>query len=122
MTDMTQCPEDYLGAQRCWKCNDTGIVQRRRDLPASTYDTICDCEYGSGSVPLDSRVNPDHYKVGGVEVIDVLRAKLTPEEFRGFCKGNVVKYSLRAERKGEPTLDYQKAAWYASWLAGKDPR
>ena len=28
--------------------------------------------------------NPQHYKVGGYEAIDVIRAKLTPEEFRGY--------------------------------------
>jgi hypothetical protein len=69
----------------------------------------------------DDRINPAHYKTGGIEVIDILRQKLTPEEFRGFCKGNIIKYSLRAERKGGRE-DYEKAAWYGSWLAGRDPR
>ena len=70
---------------------------------------------------MSDSVNPDHYKAGGVETNDYLRAKLSPEEFAGFCKGNVIKYLSRAELKGGAE-DYGKAAWYASWLAGKDPR
>ena len=66
-------------------------------------------------------INPGHYKAGGIEVIDYLRAKMTPEEFRGFLKGNAMKYLSRAEQKGGPE-DYEKAAWYTSMLAGKDPR
>ena len=70
---------------------------------------------------MTDAINPTHYKAGGVETIDFLRAKLTPEEFAGFCKGNVIKYLSRAELKGGAE-DYCKAAWYASWLAGTDPR
>jgi hypothetical protein len=60
--------------------------------------------------------SPAHYTSGGVEVIDILRAKLTPEEFRGFLKGNVIKYMLRAEHKGG-AQDYKKGCVYATWLA-----
>ena len=70
---------------------------------------------------MSDAVNPSHYKAGGVEFIDFLRAKLTPEEFTGFCRGNALKYLSRAHLKGGAE-DYAKAAWYASWLAGKDPR
>ena len=72
----------------------------------------------------DEKINPDHYKAGGIEVIDVLRAKLTPEELRGFLKGNAVKYLMRAGRKdGEKDMeDYKKAAWYTQMLSGVDPR
>lgn len=69
--------------------------------------------------PIDT--NPAHYKVGGIECIDYLRAKLTPEEFRGFLKGNAVKYLSRAEHKGNAE-DYAKANWYTAMLTGKDPR
>lgn len=69
-------------------------------------------------------INPDHYKQGGLEVIDILRAKLTPEAFEGFLTGNIIKYLLRSGRKhDEPSIrDHQKAAWYANMLAGNDPR
>jgi hypothetical protein len=44
--------------------------------------------------------NPMHYTVGGYEAIDVIKAKLTPEEYRGACKANVLKYLMRANYKG----------------------
>ena len=60
-------------------------------------------------------INPDHYKQGGIETIDYLRAKLTPEEFKGFLKGNAIKYLSRAELKGGKE-DYKKAQWYINEL------
>ncbi|MFZ6872844.1 DUF3310 domain-containing protein [Undibacterium sp. Di27W] len=59
---------------------------------------------------------PQHYTAGGIEFIDILRAKLTPEELRGYFKGNVIKYVIRAELK-DGLQDYQKCARYANWLA-----
>ena len=43
--------------------------------------------------------SPAHYKQGGLEVITILRKKMSKEEFKGFCKGNILKYVLRAEHK-----------------------
>lgn len=37
-------------------------------------------------------VNPDHYKQGNVECIDGLESALSPAEFEGFLKGNILKY------------------------------
>lgn len=64
--------------------------------------------------------HPEHY--GGAddpyEVIKVLKAWLTPEELRGFCKGNAIKYLARAGKKpGQPSKrDEAKAEWYAKYL------
>lgn len=60
--------------------------------------------------------NPDHYTVGGYEAIDVIRAKLTDEEFRGYMKGNALKYLMRANYKGHHNQDIEKATWYANTL------
>lgn len=59
----------------------------------------------------DNVNNPPHYRQGDIECIDAIRAALTPEEFRGFCKGNVIKYAWRERHKGgdESLL---KASWY----------
>jgi hypothetical protein len=52
-------------------------------------------------------INPEHYKGGGLQAIDVI------ETFGlGFNLGNVVKYTLRAGKKGEKTEDLKKAIWY----------
>jgi hypothetical protein len=71
-----------------------------------------------GTVPrvgeaLDMVNSPPHYKIGGIETIDYIQAKLTPEEFRGYLKGNVLKYTSRAEYKGDAGKDLDKMVWYA---------
>lgn len=61
--------------------------------------------------------HPAHY--GGTdnpyEVIKVLEAWLTPEEFVGALKFNIHKYLARARKKdGDEAI--AKAAWYANYL------
>ena len=58
---------------------------------------------------------PSHYTSGGLEVKTILKKKLTPEEFKGFCKGNILKYVFRAEYKNGAE-DYRKATQYLKWL------
>ena len=62
--------------------------------------------------------HPSHY--GGAdnpyEVIKVLENWLTREEFIGALKFNIIKYQARARLKAG-AQDYEKAAWYASYLA-----
>ncbi len=60
--------------------------------------------------------SPGHYTAGGIEVIDYLRAKLTPEELRGFLRGNCLKYLSRAGLKGDAATDLKKARWYLDEL------
>lgn len=60
--------------------------------------------------------HPPHYTAGGIECIDAIEAALTPEEFRGYCKGNVMKYTFRERMKGGDE-DLRKAAWYLARVA-----
>ena len=71
----------------------------------------------------DAVHHPSHYTLPGltIESVDVIRAVLTPEEFKGWCKGNALKYSLRAGRK-DPTKEVQdlaKAVVFLSWITGE---
>lgn len=61
--------------------------------------------------------SPSHYRVGGYEAIDIIKAKLTPEEYRGYCKGNILKYIMRANYKEHHDQDCRKAAWYSEELS-----
>jgi hypothetical protein len=65
---------------------------------------------------VDMVNSPPHYKVGGIEVIDFIKAKLTAEEFRGYLKGNVLKYTSRAGHKDDVAQDVDKMVWYATKL------
>lgn len=60
--------------------------------------------------------NPEHYTFGGIETVDYLKAKLTKEEFVGWCRGNALKYLSRAGHKDEELQEYQKAAKYIEWI------
>jgi hypothetical protein len=64
---------------------------------------------------LDPVNQPEHYRQGNIECIEAIEAALTPEEFRGYCKGNVLKYVWREKHKGG-TQSLQKAAWYLQHL------
>ena len=68
-------------------------------------------------VTAESVDHPSHYNQGGVECIDAIEAALTPEEFRGYCKGNAMKYVWRERRKGG-SESVSKAAWYLARLLG----
>lgn len=64
--------------------------------------------------------SPKHYVSGGIEVIEVLEKKMTPEAFKGFLMGNVLKYVLRHEYKGG-LQDLKKARFYLDkWINVSD--
>ena len=71
-------------------------------------------EWGSEPAP-DMVNNPPHYTGGNIECIDAIRAALTADEFRGYCKGNVIKYTYRERLKGRDE-DLAKARWYLDEL------
>lgn len=63
----------------------------------------------------DNVNHPEHYTSGSIECIDAIKAALTEEEFRGFLKGNVMKYTWRERMKGG-VESLQKAKWYLERL------
>lgn len=63
----------------------------------------------------DTIFSPKHYMQGSHECIDEIKAMLSPEEFRGFLKGNVIKYRYRANLKNGKE-DLAKADNYAYYL------
>jgi hypothetical protein len=67
---------------------------------------------------MNDQINPDHYRQGSIECIDAIEAALTPEEFRGYCKGNIIKYTWRERHRGE-AISLAKAQWYICRLLGK---
>lgn len=67
------------------------------------------CELISESDPIN---HPAHYAgSNGIECIDAMRATLTADEFRGYCKGAAFKYIWRERQKGG-NESLAKAVWY----------
>jgi len=70
------------------------------------------------------QVGGDHYARLKIQPWEAMQAWMTPEEFRGFLRGNVLKYMARAGTKGssagatagQAVEDYAKARHYLSRL------
>ena len=84
-------------------------------------------EYDAGhSTPehapaVGDAIEPDHYKVGGIETIDYMRAKSTPEEFEGYLRLSALKYLSRVGHKNGDhdaarAEEYKKARWFIDRL------
>lgn len=76
--------------------------------------------------PNDMVNHPDHYKAGGIEALDYIKAKLnamtniTP--WQAYCLGNAMKYISRSDLKGKFEEDIKKAIFYLRSAIGDDPR
>jgi len=63
--------------------------------------------------PVES---PVHYNTGSVECIEAIKASMSDTEFKGYLKGNAMKYLWRYDYKGKPVEDLKKAQWYLARL------
>jgi len=63
----------------------------------------------------EKQVGGTHYKDMPLQPWDVMEAVLTPDEFRGFLKGNIIKYAMRQGKKDSD--DAGKAQHYREKLA-----
>jgi hypothetical protein len=62
----------------------------------------------------DNVIEPSHYK-GEIECIAAIKASMSQQQFKGYLKGNVIKYLWRYDRKNG-LEDLQKADVYLQWL------
>jgi hypothetical protein len=86
-------------------------------------DGVCPVPWATTTSPFviekDAINHPSHYIDGNIECIEAIEAALTNEEFRGYCKGNSIKYIWRERHKGE-TESLKKAQWYLNRLIQLD--
>jgi hypothetical protein len=64
----------------------------------------------------ERQVGGDHYHQIGIQPWAVMESVLSHQEFIGYLKGNIIKYSMRAGRK-EGSDDASKAWHYKQKLA-----
>lgn len=128
-TDGTRLLVDHaLEAQRCPDCPHAFIQHVR---PEGCF--VCECENTVEFTDLTigfeleepDAIRPDHYKICGIEVVDIEREIARPgataaEAFADHARMNVIEYLIRAHVKGGGTLDsyrenIQKAYTWLGW-------
>ena len=60
--------------------------------------------------------NPEHYNTGNIECIEAIEESMSSVAFKGYLKGNCMKYLWRYDYKGKQVEDLQKAGWYLQKL------
>lgn len=83
--------------------------------------TLWESMVNAAVLPPDPVTEPEHYKAGvpeGVEVIDIIREQGLLFE---FSLGNAIKYVLRAKYKGALKQDLRKARQYLDWAIESAP-
>lgn len=103
-----------------WKSAAESLGWGNRPVTSSTVNFLPDGEEEMQALrdafAPDMVNHPPHYQSEkGVECIDAIEAAMTVEEFRGYLRGNCMKYLWRAEKKGREE-DLKKAAWYLNKL------
>ena len=89
--------------------NDNGSVSSDTNLLHMEFDFVTTPSEQSKPKVTDHQEGGDHYKKLGVyQPREVLKAWLTPEEFRGYMKGTAIAHLAREQDKGGD-LDIKKA-------------
>jgi len=58
----------------------------------------------------------EYYDAGGIEVLDIVKAKLDTVQYQGYLLGNALKYLLRSNFKQDSKRDIEKASNYLTFL------
>ena len=86
------------------------------EAPKDHADDAVDALAYAAIYAINDNVNhPGHYTFGEIEVIDYIRDKMTPDEFQGYCMGNILKYVSRHKHKNG-VEDLKKAQVYLGWM------
>ena len=89
--------------------------KRQREIISKLEAKIIALNDAQNAAVHNETNHPAHYG-GRVECIDAIQSAMTPAEFVGYCRGNVLKYTWRAGKKGPARVDLSKAAWYLDKL------
>lgn len=86
------------------------------NISPDQWDTMRKLNDFSIRKPADPVTRPDHYNKGAIEAIEAIKASMPENEFRGYLKGNALKYLWRYDYKGKPIEDLRKCRWYIDRL------
>ncbi len=100
------------------KCVGTSDILKELKVYTTTEDAIN--EYIANAPADVNKVKnkaSTHYELWkGTEAIDVIKQMLTEEEYKGFLKGNILKYQLRTGKKDDVSKEIEKIKDYSNEL------
>ena len=67
-------------------------------------------------VDADVVNHPDHYNTGSIECIEAIEESMSGVAYKGYLKGNAMKYLWRYDYKGKRIEDLKKCQWYLNKL------
>lgn len=93
----------------------------RKEMPAiekvPKIDTAMKAYHDIANSELEDVVNkPKHYNTGNIECIEAIEESMSSVAFKGYLKGNCMKYLWRYDYKGRQVEDLNKAKWYLNKL------
>lgn len=101
-----------------------GTVEQLEKAIKDYYQYYLNCNnhvIAQNKAKVDIVHSPSHYKLRGLDIesVDVIRSVLSDEEYKGWCKGNALKYLFRAGKKDDEIQDLSKCSVYLKWLTDK---
>lgn len=97
-----------------------GTVEQLKKAIKDYYQYYLNCNnhaIAQNKSSADAVHSPKHYKLKGLDIesVDVIKATLSDDEYRGWCKGNAMKYLFRAGKKDDEIQDLSKCDVYIKW-------
>jgi len=114
-------PSEWNAARDMIKKNQDAIYQEREATKQKTgLEAWMHAAHDEGSElwedELDAVNKPTHYNTGNIECIEAIEESMSSVAFKGYLKGNCLKYLWRYDYKGKQVEDLQKAGWYLNKL------
>ena len=110
MSINTATPADWDRLRKQAPAIDESLMQVYLDAAQEEFDVE------EPDTEEDAVNSPSHYNTGNIECIDAIEDSMSPAAFKGYLKGNCMKYLWRYDYKGKPVEDLQKAQWYLAKL------
>lgn len=106
--------EDISMEKTCSNCINSNIS--KVGIPCRYCDNTTHNEWQPAFKQETSTENFDEHYQSEHQPIEVMQSNMTPEEFVGFLKGNIIKYVCRLGKKDEPAKEAAKIRRYSEWL------
>ena len=120
MPDKTELHGGWINSLMGGKVSPCMVEDWNNDEEIPThFDGPTEKELTEAAKRADAVHAPQHYCRGGVECIEAIKASMSPEAYKGYLKGNCMKYLWRYDSKGG-VQDLRKAEVYLGWLIDEE--